>query len=103
MVEVVVLGSGTPRADPGRAGSALAVVSGRDWLLVDCGRAAAQRAIDAGLDLTALAAVALTHHHSDHVSDLATLATTRWTAGATSPLVVVARPAPRPASPPAAS
>ena len=90
MVEVVVLGSGTPRADPGRAGSALAVVSGPDWLLVDCGRAATQRAIDAGLDLTALAAVALTHHHSDHVSDLATLATARWCAGATTPLAVVA-------------
>jgi len=89
-VEVVVLGSGTPRPDPGRGGSALAVVAGRDWLLVDCGRAATQRAIDAGLDLTALVAVALTHHHSDHVSDLATLATTRWTAGATSPLVVIA-------------
>jgi len=89
-VEVVVLGSGTPRPDPGRAGSALAVVAGPDWLLVDCGRAATQRAIDAGLDLTALMLVALTHHHSDHVSDLATLATTRWTAGATTPLVVVA-------------
>ncbi len=89
-VEVVVLGSGTPRPDPGRAGSALAVVAGRDWLLVDCGRAATQRAIDAGLDLTALVAVALTHHHSDHVSDLATLATTRWTAGAATPLAVVA-------------
>jgi len=90
MVEVVVLGSGTPRADPGRAGSALAVVSGPEWLLVDCGRAATQRAIDAGLDLTALAAVALTHHHSDHVSDLATLAIARWCAGATTPLAVVA-------------
>ncbi|HEY7072692.1 MAG TPA: MBL fold metallo-hydrolase [Acidimicrobiales bacterium] len=90
MIEVVVLGSGTPRADPGRAGSALAVVADRDWLLVDCGRAATQRAIDAGLDLTALAAVALTHHHSDHVSDLATLATARWVAGATTPLAVVA-------------
>jgi ribonuclease Z len=89
-VEVVVLGSGTPRPDPGRGGSALAVVAGHDWLLVDCGRAATQRAVDAGLDLTALAAVALTHHHSDHVSDLATLATTRWTAGATTPLAVVA-------------
>lgn len=87
---MVVLGSGTPRPDPGRGGSALAVVAGRDWLLVDCGRAATQRAIDAGLDLTALAAVALTHHHSDHVSDLATLATTRWTAGAITPLAVVA-------------
>jgi ribonuclease Z len=89
VVEVVVLGSGTPNPDRGRGGSALAVVADHDWVLVDCGRAATQRAIDAGLDLTAVVAVAITHHHSDHISDLATFATTRWTAGATSPLLVV--------------
>jgi ribonuclease Z len=88
-VLVIVLGSGTPNPDPGRAGSALAVVVGRAWVLVDCGRAATQRAIDAGLDLTAVVAVAITHHHSDHLSDLATFAATRWTAGATTPLPVV--------------
>jgi ribonuclease Z len=89
-VDVVVLGSGSPLPDPGRAGPALAVVGEGGWVLVDCGRAATQRAVDAGLDLTAVVAVALTHHHSDHVSDLATLATARWVAGATTPLVVVA-------------
>jgi ribonuclease Z len=89
-VDVVVLGSGSPLPDPERAGPALAVVGDAGWVLVDCGRAATQRAIDAGLDLTAVVAVALTHHHSDHVSDLATLATARWVAGATTPLVVVA-------------
>jgi len=90
VVDVIVLGSGTPRADPSRGGSALAIVAGDEWLLVDCGRAATQRAIDAGLDLTFVVAVAITHHHSDHVNDLATFATTRWTAGATEPLTVVA-------------
>ena len=90
MEEVVVLGSGTPNPDVGRGGAALALVAEDSWVLVDCGRAATQRAVDAGLDLTAVVAVALTHHHSDHVSDLATFATTRWTAGATTPLPVVA-------------
>lgn len=90
MVDVVVLGSGTPNPTPGRAGSALAVVDGSAWMLVDCGRSATQRALDAGLDLTLVAAVLLTHHHSDHLNDLATFATTRWTAGAATPLTVVA-------------
>ena len=90
MVDVVVLGSGTPLPDVGRAGAGLAVVADREWVLVDCGRAATQRAIDAGLDLANVVAVAITHHHSDHLSDLATLATARWVAGATTPLVVVA-------------
>jgi ribonuclease Z len=89
MVEVVVLGSGTPNPTPDRAGAATAVVDGTEWVLVDCGRAATQRALEAGLDLVALVAVLITHHHSDHISDLATLATTRWTSGATTPLRVV--------------
>ena len=90
MVELIVLGSGTPNPDPHRAGSSVAVADGSSWVLVDCGRAATQRALDAGLDLTALRAVLITHHHSDHLSDLATLAITRWTAGAGGPLLVVA-------------
>jgi ribonuclease Z len=88
--EVVILGSGSPNPDPGRAGAATAVIDGDAWVLVDCGRGATQRAIDAGLDLTRLVAVLLTHHHSDHVSDLATLATARWAGGGIGPLRVVA-------------
>ena len=90
VVEVVVLGSGTPNPDPDRAGSAVAVVDESSWVLVDCGRAATQRALAAGLDVTALRAVLITHHHSDHLSDLATLAIARWAAGAADPLRVVA-------------
>lgn len=89
MVDVVVLGSGTPNPDPDRAGAAFAVVDGSSWLLVDCGRAATQRALSAGLDLRDVVAVLITHHHSDHVIDLPTFAVTRWTAGAASPLRVV--------------
>lgn len=90
MVEVVVLGSGTPNPDPARAGAAVAVVDGPAWVMIDCGRGATQRALAAGLDLAEVVAVLITHHHSDHLSDLATLAITRWTAGASAPLRVVA-------------
>ena len=90
MVEVVVLGSGTPNPDPARAGAAVAVVDGPAWVMIDCGRGATQRALSAGLDLTEVVVVLITHHHSDHLSDLATLAMTRWTAGASAPLRVVA-------------
>lgn len=91
MVEVCTLGTGTPNADPDRAASGVAVVSKDDeWILIDCGRAVTQRVLQAQLDLTRLRGVLLTHHHSDHVSDLATLATTRWTSGAGTPLSVVA-------------
>ena len=89
MVDVVILGSGTPNPDPDRAGAAVAVVGDAGWVLVDCGRGATLRAISAGLDLTALVAVLITHHHSDHLSDLSTLATARWSAGGVTPLHVV--------------
>ena len=91
MVDLLILGSGTPNPDVGRAGAAAAVVDDDGtWVLIDAGRGATQRAIDGGLDLLALRAVFVTHHHSDHLSDLATLATTRWVAGASEPLLVVA-------------
>jgi ribonuclease Z len=89
VVDVIVLGSGTPNPDPDRAGAAVAVIGRSSWVMVDCGRAATQRALSAGLDPTTVAAVLITHHHSDHLSDLATFAIVRWVAGATSPLKVV--------------
>jgi ribonuclease Z len=90
MVEVVLLGTGTPVPDPARSGSGVAVVHEGRWVLVDCGRGVTQRVMEAGLDLAGLEAVVLTHHHSDHVSDLATLAIARWVDGEPTPLRVVA-------------
>ena len=90
MVDVVLLGTGTPMPDPARCGSGVAVVHGERWVLVDCGRGVTQRVMEAGLDLTGLDAVVLTHHHSDHVSDLATLAIARWVDAGPTPLRVVA-------------
>jgi ribonuclease Z len=84
------LGTGTPVPDPDRCGSGTAVVTERDWMLIDCGRAVAQRVMQARLDLRRLRAVMLTHHHTDHVSDLPTLATARWVAGGHDPLTIIA-------------
>ena len=50
--------AGTPIPTPDRAGAGLAVVDGSAWVLVDCGRAVTQRALQAGLDLTALVSFA---------------------------------------------
>jgi hypothetical protein len=50
--------AGTPIPTPDRAGAGLAVVDGSAWVLVDCGRAVTQGALQAGLDLTALVSFA---------------------------------------------
>jgi ribonuclease Z len=90
MLTVRLLGTGTPILDPRRCGSGVAVSGADGWLLVDCGRGVTQRVAEADLDLNHLLGVCVTHHHSDHVSDLATLATARWSSGATTGLPVIA-------------
>ena len=70
-LEVVVLGSGGPRAY-GRAGSSLiVVVEGRPRNLVDAGPGAFLRIGELRLDLERVDTVLLTHLHIDHSGDLA--------------------------------
>jgi phosphoribosyl 1,2-cyclic phosphodiesterase len=61
-VKLVVLGSGS-------RGNAFAVSSGGCWMLIDAGfgpKVLAQRARQAGVDLTNLVGIVLTHEHGDH-------------------------------------
>lgn len=57
-----------------RAGISTAVVVGEGVYLVDCGYGAVGQLARAGFPLSAVRAVFLTHLHSDHVVDLAALA-----------------------------
>ncbi len=70
-LEVVVLGSGGPRAF-GRAGSSyLVLVEGTPRILVDAGPGAFLRIGELELDLERVDTVLLTHLHIDHSADLA--------------------------------
>lgn len=70
-LEVVVLGSGGPRAF-GRAGSSFIVeIDGIPRILVDAGPGAFLRIGELGLDLEHVDTVLLTHLHIDHSGDLA--------------------------------
>jgi ribonuclease BN (tRNA processing enzyme) len=70
-LEVVVLGSGGPRAF-GRAGSSyIVVVDGTPRVLVDAGPGAFLRIGELDLDLEKVDTVLLTHLHIDHSADLA--------------------------------
>jgi ribonuclease BN (tRNA processing enzyme) len=70
-LEVVVLGSGGPRAF-GRAGSSYIVaVEGEPRILVDAGPGAFLRMGELDLDLGKVDTVLLTHLHIDHSGDLA--------------------------------
>ncbi len=78
MITVTLLGTGNPIPDPNRAGPATLVRAGELHLLFDAGRGVLQRLMAAGVVPVQLSAVFLTHLHSDHITDLNDVVTTRW-------------------------
>lgn len=93
MIEVTLTGTGSPLPDPDRAGPSTLVRAGGTSFLVDTGRGALMRTAAVGVGANALTAVLLTHLHSDHITDLSDVITTRWVTTFTpSPLRVVGPP-----------
>lgn len=93
--QIILLGTGTPNADPDRSGPAVAIVVDGESYLVDCGagvvRRAAAAAQQSGIDALAapnLSRVFITHLHSDHTLGLADLIFTPWVLGREVPLEV---------------
>ena len=97
--KVVLLGTGTPNADPQRSGPSLAVVVDDRSYLVDAGPGVVRRAAAAatehnlaGLRPPSLGRVFLTHLHSDHTVGLPDLAYTPWVLEREEPLAVFGPP-----------
>jgi len=78
MIEITLLGTGSPIPDPNRAGPSTLVRAGGQLFLVDCGRGVLQRAAAVGVGAAGLSALLLTHLHSDHIAELGDLLITRW-------------------------
>ncbi len=78
MIEITLLGTGSPVPDPNRAGPSTLVRARGQVFLVDCGRGVLQRAAAVGVGAAGLSALLLTHLHSDHIGDLGDLLITRW-------------------------
>ena len=77
MIEVTLLGTGSPIPDPRRAGPSTLVRAGGQTFLVDCGRGVQQRTAAIGVGANNLTALLLTHLHSDHIADLGDVIITR--------------------------
>jgi ribonuclease BN (tRNA processing enzyme) len=92
--KVVILGTGTPIADPSRSGPAVAVVVGYEVYLIDAGPGIVRRASAAAqlgivaLDPSNLTRLFITHLHSDHTLGLPDLMFTPWQNGRLAPLEV---------------
>lgn len=95
MIEVTLLGTGSPIPDPDRAGPSTLIRAGDQTFLVDCGRAVLQRLAAAGSGANMLSALLLTHLHSDHIADLGDVIITRWVSTFTpdpAPLQIIGPP-----------
>lgn len=92
-IDIVLLGTGSPLPDANRAGPSTLVRAGGRTFLVDCGRGVLLRAAAAAAPPGSLTALLLTHLHSDHITDLNDVITTRWvTSFAPSPLRLIGPP-----------
>jgi ribonuclease Z len=78
VIEVTLLGTGSPIPDPDRAGPSTLIRAGGQTFLIDCGRGVQQRMAAAGSAANGLSALLLTHLHSDHIADLGDVIITRW-------------------------
>ena len=93
MIDITLLGTGSPMVDPNRAGPSTLVQAGDQAFLVDCGRGALMRAAAVGVGAANIAALLLTHLHSDHITDLSDVITTRWvTTFVRTPLPIIGPP-----------
>src|SRR5262249_55329921 len=82
----VLLGTGTPNPEPDRMGPSVAIVSGKGVYIVDCGPGVVRRAAQAGIAMTDLTRVFITHLHSDHTAGYPDLFLTPPNSGRALPL-----------------
>lgn len=89
-LHVFLCGAGGPLPDPKRSGPCVAVVAGKTLVLVDAGSGGSRNLTSMQLPNGRMAALFLTHFHSDHIDGLGEMAMMRWVNGAnTSPLPVI--------------
>jgi len=89
-VGVQVLGSGGPIAEGSRAGTSYVVwIDGRAQLLIDAGPGSFIRFGEAGLKVSDLKAIAMSHFHADHSAGLAGILNSGSFESSTDPLLFI--------------
>ena len=84
--QLILLGTGTPNADPQRSGPSVAIVANGQPYIVDFGPGVVRRAAAAGITPKNLTIAFATHLHSDHTTGLPDLIFTPWTLEREAPL-----------------
>ncbi|MFZ6800146.1 MBL fold metallo-hydrolase [Undibacterium sp. Di24W] len=80
-MRLILLGTaGGPTPKKNRAAPAQMIMTNDEAYLIDCGNGVAQQVVKAGIKLSAIRHVFLTHHHSDHNADYGNLMLLAWAA-----------------------
>ncbi len=89
-LHLTICGAGGPMPDIKRSGACVAIVAGDRIFMVDTGTNGVRNLGRMRYPLGKVAAVLLTHFHSDHIDGLGEVATLRWVSAAnTRPLPVI--------------
>jgi ribonuclease Z len=80
-LHLVLCGAGSPLLDPNRSGPCVAVIAGKSLFVVDAGTGGARNLSRLQVPAGKIAAVFLTHFHSDHIDGLGELGLLRWMGG----------------------
>jgi len=91
-LRVILCGTSSPLPDPQRAKSCALVIVGDRAFVVDTGPESWKTLALMGFPGEKIAAVLLTHFHSDHIGDLGEFALQTWVAGRKQPLPVYGGP-----------
>ena len=89
---VLLLGTGGPWVSTERFGPSTLIRHGNERLLFDTGRGVGIRLVEAGEEPAQVNPVFITHHHLDHISDLADVMITTWLRGRTADLLIYGPP-----------
>jgi ribonuclease Z len=88
-MQVVLCGTGSPIPDPDRASACTAIVTPREFIVIDVGPSSWRKvATNRSLPAQRLSAVLITHFHSDHIGDLGEAIVQSWIAGRSAPLEI---------------
>jgi len=81
-LHVILIGTGSPLADPTRAGPSTAVMAGGKLYIIDSGGGAVRKMGELRIAPARVEATFITHFHSDHIDGLGELMLQRWAGGA---------------------
>ncbi|MCX6654283.1 MAG: MBL fold metallo-hydrolase, partial [Candidatus Bathyarchaeota archaeon] len=87
-MKIVLLGTGGPRPDPKRMGPSTLVNISEVNIIIDAGRGITTRIVQAGVPITNVDYVFITHLHFDHVGGLADLLFAAWNKGRNKTIMV---------------